>query len=39
METFRMTPIEIFYLIMTVIPLIILTVGYLVDHRKKRSKP
>jgi hypothetical protein len=31
-----MTPIEIFYLIMTVIPVIILTVGYIIDHRKKR---
>jgi hypothetical protein len=33
-----MTPIEVFYLIMTVIPMIILTVVYIVDHRKKRSK-
>lgn len=31
-----MTPLEIFYSIMTVIGLIILTVAYIVDHRKKR---
>jgi len=34
-----MTPFETFYLVMAVIPLIILTVAYIVDHRKKRSKP
>jgi hypothetical protein len=31
-----MAPIEIFYVIMTVIPVIILTVAYIIDHRKKR---
>jgi len=32
-----MTPLEIFYSIMTVIGLIILTVFYIIDHRKKRQ--
>jgi len=33
-----MTPFETFYLIMTVIAVIILTAGYINEHRKKRSK-
>jgi hypothetical protein len=32
-----MTPFETFYLIMIVIGVIILTVVYIADHRKKRS--
>jgi hypothetical protein len=32
-----MTPFETFYLIMAVIPVVVLTVAYIIDHRKKRS--